>query len=335
MRRIATILSLVITACAWLSAFSAAPRAQGVSPFIYEAKFGVLYHDVPGLWSGFRLETGGVDINGEWSLQVTSGAFTGSCGPVDPSVGAAVVTHQQATGAFAIGSSFAGTMRGVEVTLQGRTNLGNDVDYSGKLVFATDGTSFDGTVTLRVVGTDCVADAVFHGVRPMKFDVLQAGPIEFDDALVLTFDREIDASTVIGNSVLVSVGGSQLSGTTQLVTPNSIEFRPDALFPVDAELQISVDNDVLAADGRACTDAIVTRRTEPMSEHFRYRIESPDGQVALDTLATGDATLSIPGNTPGQLWRFNRDGYIGTPEYSLRNDLFGSEGLLRIVDTID
>ena len=57
-------------------------HAQGVSPFIYEAKFGVLYHDVPGLWSGFRLETGGVDINGELMLSPALPIFGGAIRPV-------------------------------------------------------------------------------------------------------------------------------------------------------------------------------------------------------------------------------------------------------------
>ena len=41
-----------------------APSAVAQSPYLYEAKFGVLAHDVPNLWSGFRLESG-IDINGE------------------------------------------------------------------------------------------------------------------------------------------------------------------------------------------------------------------------------------------------------------------------------
>ncbi len=39
-------------------------QAQTPPPFIYEMKVGVLAHDVPDLWSGFRLENG-IDINGE------------------------------------------------------------------------------------------------------------------------------------------------------------------------------------------------------------------------------------------------------------------------------
>jgi lipid A 3-O-deacylase len=39
-------------------------QAQGNSPFLYEAKFGILAHDVPDLWSGFQLERG-IDLNAE------------------------------------------------------------------------------------------------------------------------------------------------------------------------------------------------------------------------------------------------------------------------------
>ena len=41
-----------------------ASPAQASSPLLYEAKFGVLYHD-PAMWSLFSLEKGGVDLNAE------------------------------------------------------------------------------------------------------------------------------------------------------------------------------------------------------------------------------------------------------------------------------
>ncbi len=65
----------------------AAP-ANAASPFIYEAKFGVLYHDVPHLWSGFRLESG-VDINGELIL---SPALPFLGGAIRPAIGGTVNT---------------------------------------------------------------------------------------------------------------------------------------------------------------------------------------------------------------------------------------------------
>ena len=82
MRRIHSVIAVLATACAWLLALPVEPRAEGVSPFIYEAKFGVLYHDVSGLWSGFRLETGGVDINGELMFAPALPVLGGAIRPV-------------------------------------------------------------------------------------------------------------------------------------------------------------------------------------------------------------------------------------------------------------
>jgi lipid A 3-O-deacylase len=66
-----------------------APSASmAQSPFIYEAKFGVLYHDVPHLWSGFQLEHG-VDINGELILAPAL-PFLG--GAIRPAIGGTVNT---------------------------------------------------------------------------------------------------------------------------------------------------------------------------------------------------------------------------------------------------
>lgn len=61
-----------------------------------EFRGGVLAHDVPGLWSGFRLE-GGVDINAE--LLFGSGlAFMG--GTIRPAVGASVNTEGYTSRAY-------------------------------------------------------------------------------------------------------------------------------------------------------------------------------------------------------------------------------------------
>lgn len=62
--------------------------AVAQSPFIYEAKFGVLYHDVPHLWSGFRLENG-IDINAEVILAPAL-PFLG--GAIRPAIGGTVNT---------------------------------------------------------------------------------------------------------------------------------------------------------------------------------------------------------------------------------------------------
>lgn len=64
MRSIKALVLAVVTACAgalWAAPASAqdAPR-----PGNFEIKGGVLWHDVPGLWSGFSLEKG-VDVNAE------------------------------------------------------------------------------------------------------------------------------------------------------------------------------------------------------------------------------------------------------------------------------
>lgn len=51
----------LLLAALWAPLVAAAP-ALAQSPLLYEAKFGVLYHDVP-MWSRFSLEKGGVDLN--------------------------------------------------------------------------------------------------------------------------------------------------------------------------------------------------------------------------------------------------------------------------------
>jgi lipid A 3-O-deacylase len=66
-----------------------ASHAQGASPFFYEAKFGVLAHDVPNLWSGFRLERG-VDINAEVILAPALPLLGGA---IRPAIGGSVNTE--------------------------------------------------------------------------------------------------------------------------------------------------------------------------------------------------------------------------------------------------
>jgi hypothetical protein len=68
----------------------------GYVPWATEFRGGVLAHDVPGLWSGFRLE-GGVDINAE--LLFGHGLpFLG--GTVRPAVGASVNTSGYTSRAY-------------------------------------------------------------------------------------------------------------------------------------------------------------------------------------------------------------------------------------------
>ena len=70
--------------------------AGGASPLIYEAKFGVLYHDVPNLWSGFRLESG-VDLNGELLLAPALPILGGA---IRPAIGGTVNTDGYTSKAY-------------------------------------------------------------------------------------------------------------------------------------------------------------------------------------------------------------------------------------------
>lgn len=61
----------------------AAANETGVASWLYEVKFGVLYHDMDYLWSGFTREDG-VDFNGEMifapKFELFGGAFRGALG---------------------------------------------------------------------------------------------------------------------------------------------------------------------------------------------------------------------------------------------------------------
>jgi hypothetical protein len=57
--------------------------------FVDELKIGVLWHDVPGLWSGFQAEPNSADINIE-ALLSPSVAFLG--GAIRPALGASIST---------------------------------------------------------------------------------------------------------------------------------------------------------------------------------------------------------------------------------------------------
>ena len=76
---------LLAAAMAWLPVLSAPAGAaeDGVAAWLYEAKAGLLYHDMDYLWSNFRLESG-VDFNGEVifapKLVVPGGAIRGALG---------------------------------------------------------------------------------------------------------------------------------------------------------------------------------------------------------------------------------------------------------------
>jgi lipid A 3-O-deacylase len=64
---------------------------------IYELKAGVLDHDVPNLWSGFRRETNTADINIEAQLSPSMQAFFGT---IRPAVGASISTDGQTSHAY-------------------------------------------------------------------------------------------------------------------------------------------------------------------------------------------------------------------------------------------
>ncbi len=67
-----------------ICALAAPVLAQPTRPLINEIRFGMLAHDVPGLWSGWRIETEKPDVNGEVILS-PSLAFLG--GTVRPALG--------------------------------------------------------------------------------------------------------------------------------------------------------------------------------------------------------------------------------------------------------
>lgn len=70
--------------------------AQNPAPFIYEMKLGVLAHDVPDLWSGFRLESG-VDFNAELLF---SPAMPFLWGAIRPALGGTVNTQGHTSKAY-------------------------------------------------------------------------------------------------------------------------------------------------------------------------------------------------------------------------------------------
>jgi hypothetical protein len=65
------------------------PDVVLADPFVDEFKIGVLWHDVPGLWSGFQAEPNSADINIE-ALLSPSVAFLG--GTIRPAIGGSIST---------------------------------------------------------------------------------------------------------------------------------------------------------------------------------------------------------------------------------------------------
>jgi lipid A 3-O-deacylase len=82
----------VVVALLLLAGFADADTALAQAAYVpsgFEIRGGVLAHDVPGLWSGFRLE-GGVDINAEVLFGTGLPLFGGI---LRPAVGASVNTE--------------------------------------------------------------------------------------------------------------------------------------------------------------------------------------------------------------------------------------------------
>jgi lipid A 3-O-deacylase len=84
MLRLRLALLIVVAGCV---AFGVDIAAAG--PLIDELKIGVLWHDVPGLWSGFQAEPNSADINVE-ALLSPSIAFLG--GSIRPAIGGSIST---------------------------------------------------------------------------------------------------------------------------------------------------------------------------------------------------------------------------------------------------
>ena len=74
--------ALLICACAYAGTADAAHADDpALAAWVNEVKLGVLYHDMDGLWSGFRREDG-IDINGEIIFAPKLDILWGSIRPV-------------------------------------------------------------------------------------------------------------------------------------------------------------------------------------------------------------------------------------------------------------
>lgn len=87
-----TIALIAVAACLVLAADMA-----DAGPLIDELKLGVLWHDAPGLWSGFQAETNSADINVE-ALLSPSIAFLG--GTIRPAIGGSISTVGATSNAY-------------------------------------------------------------------------------------------------------------------------------------------------------------------------------------------------------------------------------------------
>ena len=93
------LLRILLSIVAALIGLTGAEEALAQTTYVpsgVELRAGVLAHDVPGLWSGFRLENGGVDINAE--LLGPGVAFLG--GTLRPALGGSVNTSGYTSKAY-------------------------------------------------------------------------------------------------------------------------------------------------------------------------------------------------------------------------------------------
>ena len=90
-RRIAALL-----VAASIVVISAAPPASA-QYLLRELKLGVLNHDVPDLWSGFRAERNGIDLNVELILQPSIPFFFGA---IRPAIGGTISTRGETSHSY-------------------------------------------------------------------------------------------------------------------------------------------------------------------------------------------------------------------------------------------
>lgn len=90
-----------------------AARSDAADELIHELKLGVLSHDVPGLWSGFRREAVSADINIEAKLKPSLDV---SCGVLRPALGATINTQGQTSHVYLDGRWTYDTPLGVFVS---------------------------------------------------------------------------------------------------------------------------------------------------------------------------------------------------------------------------
>lgn len=74
--------STAISVVCAVYALAAPASAQQARPFIDEARIGILAHDVPGLWSGWRIETPRPDFNAELIFSPSVDVLGGTVRPV-------------------------------------------------------------------------------------------------------------------------------------------------------------------------------------------------------------------------------------------------------------